>query len=86
MFQLMPVFYFIRRKCYPGGYTPEAYDDELMRIFAEKLWTVSKQDTLRVSYELYDVLRSVSDAEVEYLAKHSIHYLVKTLEFVLRVS
>lgn len=67
-------------------YFPETCQDEILVMFADKLFSVSKHDTIRVSYEMCDLLRSASIEEVEFLANHSIQYLVRTLIFVRRVS
>lgn len=86
MFQLIPVFHFIRRKCYPALHTPpELCEDEILILFADKILALSKHDTIRISYEMGDLLRSCSVEEVEYFANHSIQYLARTLQFVRRV-
>lgn len=82
MFQLMPVFTFLKR----NSEITKMCENEISCLFIEKLISVSNHDTIRVCYEMSDLLRTLSDEEVASIAIHCIHFLKQTIEFVRRVS
>lgn len=82
----MPVFIFIRRQCCAKKYRDEVYESDILAMFTEKLVSVVKLDTVRVTYEMSDLLRGASDEEIASLAIQSIEYLTARVEFVRRVS
>lgn len=77
MFQSLPLFVFMK--------VTAVHDSDVVDKYAEKLFAVSHNETLRACYQFRDIIRMIPNFDLVYLAEQTVVALNASLDYVNRV-